>query len=227
MFNAPKDFERHMLVWLNHAGWRAAVAAQPQHEAHLMHWATQDWPAVVRRMEANAGNDVVCLGLPLPPDAEGRKLRIALSAQLHDVKKVSKAVVLRSAVRSAGAWRARLSALCDEAEALDLRMFGSLAMQALTGLQYVSPGSDVDVLFQPTCRRQLDDGLALLARHAQHLPLDGEIVFPGGAAVSWKEWRMAMTHPAKVLVKEMHSVRLADVASLQASLAPQSMLELL
>ncbi|WP_373987554.1 malonate decarboxylase holo-[acyl-carrier-protein] synthase [Duganella sp. BuS-21] len=216
-----------MLVWLNQAGWRAAVAAQPQHEAALLQWAAQDWPAVVRRMDANVDADVVCLGLPLPPDANGRKVRLALSARLDDVAKVSRAVVLRSTVRSSGAWRGRLSALCDEAEASDLRVFGSLAMQALTGLQYVSPTSDVDLLFQPVCRRQLDDGVALLARHAQHLPLDGEIVFPGGGAVSWKEWRLAMTHPAKVLVKEMHTVRLADTASLLATLAPQPMLEML
>jgi phosphoribosyl-dephospho-CoA transferase len=226
MFNAPKDFERHMLVWLNQAGWRAAGAAQPQHKTALLQWAAQDLPVVVRRMDANLGDDVVCLGLPLPPDADGRKVRIALSARLDDVEKVSRAVVLRSSLRAAGPWRERLSALCDEAEALDLRVFGSLAMQALTGLTYVSPASDVDLLFQPTCRQQLDDGVALLARHAQHLPLDGEIVFPDGGAVSWKEWRMAMTHPAKVLVKEMHTVRLADTASLLATLAPQPMLEM-
>jgi phosphoribosyl-dephospho-CoA transferase len=29
----------------------------------------------------------------------------------------------------------------------------------------------------------------LLAWQAMFLPLDGEIVFPDGAAVSWKEWR--------------------------------------
>ena len=91
-------------------------------------------------------------------------------------------------------------------------------MQALTGLLYVTPASDIDLLFHPTCRRQLDDGVALLARHAEELPLDGEIVFPGGQAVSWKEWRMAIANPAKVIVKELHGVRLVDTASLLSTL---------
>ena len=37
----------------------------------------------------------------------------------------------------------------------------------------------------------LDAALALLGKHAQRLPLDGEIVFPGGRAVAWKEWAAA------------------------------------
>jgi phosphoribosyl-dephospho-CoA transferase len=111
-----------------------------------------------------------------------------------------------------------VAALCDDAGALSVRVFGSVAMQALTGLQYVTATSDVDVLFEPASRAALEDGLALLSRHAAVLPLDGEIVFPGGAAVSWKEWRMAMAHPAKVLVKDLRSVRLADTASLLARL---------
>jgi phosphoribosyl-dephospho-CoA transferase len=79
----------------------------------------------------------------------------------------------------------------------------------------------VDVLFHPASRLQLEEGVALLVRHAERLPLDGEIVFPGGAAVSWKEWQMAMTHPAKVLVKDLQSVRLVDTASLLATLGAQ------
>jgi phosphoribosyl-dephospho-CoA transferase len=60
--------------------------------------------------------------------------------------------------------------------------------------------------------------MAVLTRHAAHLPLDGEIVFPGGQAVSWQEWRMAIANPSKVLVKELDSVRLAETASLLALL---------
>lgn len=210
--------ERHMLVWLSEAGWEAARAGHTQHAAALTQWQRRDWPAVVRRQDADAASDEVCLGLPAPPDSAGVKTRIGLRVRAADVVRSSAATALRAALPFAGAWRARLTALCDDTPALDLRVFGSLAMQALTGLQYVSPASDVDVLFHPSSRRALDDGLALLERHAQHVPLDGEIVFPGGAAVSWKEWRMAMRHPARVMVKELHTVRLTDTASLLATL---------
>jgi phosphoribosyl-dephospho-CoA transferase len=215
MFNVHKDFERHMLVWLTAAGWHAAIAAaRDEHRTALTLWESQDWPVVVRRLEADATADEICLGLPLPPHAEtGQKVRIGLRARIADIRKTAPAVELRSA-------GAHFAALCDEAGALQLRVYGSLAMQTLTGLQYVSPASDVDVLFHPASRDQLAAGVALLTRHGERLPLDGEIVFPGGAAVSWKEWRMAMTHPAKVMVKELQTVRLADTASLLATLEP-------
>lgn len=213
--------ERHMLVWLSEAGWEAARAAQPQHAAALTQWQRHNWPAVVRRLDADAGDDEVCLGLPVPPDAAGRKVRIALRVQAAHVVRSSGAMELRAALPFSGAWHARLSVLCDDAESLRLRVFGSLAMQALTGLQYVSPASDVDVLFHPSSAQELEDGVALLERHTKHVPLDGEIVFPGGAAVSWKEWQMAIRHPAKVMVKELHAVRLADTASLLATLTAQ------
>jgi phosphoribosyl-dephospho-CoA transferase len=213
--------ERHMLAWLGEAGWEAARTAQPQHATALTQWQRRDWPAVVRRLDVDAAHDEVCLGLPLPPDSAGVKTRIALRVKAAHVVRSSAAMELRTALPFSGAWHARLTALCEEAAPLHLRVFGSLAMQALTGLQYVSPASDVDVLFYPTSRQELDDGVALLERHTRQVPLDGEIVFPGGAAVSWKEWQMAMRHPAKVMVKEFHTVRLADTASLLAALTTQ------
>jgi phosphoribosyl-dephospho-CoA transferase len=213
-------FERHMLVWLEEDGWRAVQhAARKEHRAALKLWEGQDWPAVVRRMDVGTPDDQICLGLPLPPDEDsGEKVRISLRAHVGHISKAAPAVHLRGALRSSGPWREPLTALERDAAGLGLRVYGSLAMQALTGLLYVSPTSDVDVLFHPTSRKQLDEGMALLSRHSTQLPLDGEIVFPGGQAVSWKEWQMAMAHPAKVIVKELLSVRLADTASLLATL---------
>nr|WP_315250207.1 malonate decarboxylase holo-[acyl-carrier-protein] synthase [uncultured Duganella sp.] len=211
--------ERHSLVWLTAAGWQAAIASvQPEHAGALTQWRQNDWPAIVRRSDAGADAAAgdIFLGVPLPPDAAGVKVRIGLRVAPSQVERTSAALALRSALPAAGRWRDRLTALSDAAPGL--RVFGSLAMQALTGLQYLSPGSDVDLLFHPVSRRQLEDVIPLLGRHAEHLPLDGEVVFPGGAAVSWKEWQAAIAHPAKVLVKELHAVRLADTASLLATL---------
>lgn len=206
-----------MLVWLTAIGWHAAFdAAREAHKTAISWWANHDWPVVVRRMDADAGADEVCLGLPLPPDSAGVKVRIALRARVADIGRTAPALLLREAATVRD-----VEALCDDAGTLPLRVFGSMAMQALTGLQYLSPTSDVDVLLHPGSRRQLEEGMALLARHAERLPLDGEIVFPGGAAVSWKEWQMAMTHPAKVLVKDLQSVRLTETASLLATLEAQ------
>jgi phosphoribosyl-dephospho-CoA transferase len=146
---------------------------------------------------------------------------VSLRALARHIKKTTPAIALADALWSlSGPWRAPLAALQRDATDLHLRVYGSLAMEALTGLPYVAPTSDVDLLFHPTSRRQLEHGIAVLSRHAALLPLDGEIVFPGGAAVAWKEWLLATTNPAKVMVKELHTVRLADTASLLALLEP-------
>lgn len=215
--------ERHMLVWLDDAGWNAAQATtEPQPKAAFRLWQTQSWPLIVRRADIDAAADEICLGLPLPPDEDsGRKVRISLRAHAAHIRKATPAIELASVSRpSSGALRAPLAALQHEAEGMHLRVYGSLAMEAITGLPYVSPTSDVDILFHPASRRHLENGIAILDRHAKLLPLDGEIVFPGGAAVSWKEWRLAIANPAKVIVKELHAVRLADTASLLALLEP-------
>jgi phosphoribosyl-dephospho-CoA transferase len=218
-----RGFERHMLVWLVADGWSAAQATtEPQHRAAFKLWQSQGWPLIVRRADTDAPHDQICLGLPLPPDEDsGEKVRIALRAHVGHVGKATPALALAAALRSVESpWRAPLTALEHDAAGMGLRVFGSMAMQALTDLPYVSPTSDVDILFHPASRQQLEDGLIVLSRHAASLPLDGEIVFPGGAAVAWKEWRMAIANPAKVMVKELHSVRLADTASLLALLEP-------
>ncbi|HEX8403356.1 MAG TPA: malonate decarboxylase holo-[acyl-carrier-protein] synthase [Duganella sp.] len=219
----PRHIERHMLAWLSAEGWAAAQATtEPQHKAAFKLWQAQDWPVIVRRTDVDAATDQICLGLPLPPDEDtGEKVRIALRAHVGHIKKVASALELAAVLRSSESpWRAPLAALERDAAGMHLRVYGSMAMQTITELPYVSPTSDVDILFHPGSRRQLEDGVSILSRHATLLPLDGEIVFPGGAAVSWKEWRMAIANPAKVMVKELHSVRLADTDALLSLLEP-------
>lgn len=223
---APADaraLERHMLVWLSEEGWNAAQAiTQPQHKLAFKLWRMQDWPLIVRRTDADAAPDQICLGLPLPPDEDtGEKIRIALRAHAGHVRKMTPALDLAVVQRGAeSSWRASLTALAREAAEMRLRVYGSMAMQTITELPYLSATSDVDILFHPISRTQLEDGVSILSRHEALLPLDGEIVFPGGAAVSWKEWRMAIANQAKVMVKELHAVRLADTGSLLALLEP-------
>jgi phosphoribosyl-dephospho-CoA transferase len=91
-------------------------------------------------------------------------------------------------------------------------------MQAITGQSYLTPASDIDLLFVPADAASLRAGLALLEQYAALLPLDGEIVFPSGEAVAWKEWISAGRHDARVLVKDAGAVRLAPMAQLLATL---------
>lgn len=208
---------RHDLAWLTRAGWSAALEQAPHHDTILRDWFEHDRPLVVRRHDPGVGDDVVCLGIPLPL-AEGVR-RLSLVADRGHIARFAPPLTIGDAIAGApSAWLAPLLALQRDFSDLDLRVYGSLAMASITGLPYLRPASDIDLLLRPATRDALDAGVALLERHARLLPLDGEIVFPSGDAVAWKEWRTARRDGARVLVKSLHAVRLADPLLLLAGL---------
>jgi phosphoribosyl-dephospho-CoA transferase len=213
-------FSRHDLAWLTGPGWDAALGrALPGQHAAIEQWRREDWPAIVRRADAGLAPGQVSLGIALPPSADGVKGRIALNALEADVARRSPPLALADAAKAAPQrWRAQLDALVAQSAGLALRAYGSLAMQAITGQSYLTPTSDIDLLFIPAGRDALRSGLALLEQHAVLLPLDGEIMFPSGAAVAWKEWIHAGRNEARVLVKDAGAVRLAATAQLLATL---------
>jgi len=214
-------FSRHDLVWLTGAGWDAAlVRALPGQHAAIEQWQREDWPAVVRRADATLSPGQVSLGIPLPPSpspsSDGVKGRIALVAAHGDVARRTAPLALADAARAAPErWRPALASL---ASGVPLRAYGSLAMQAVTGQPYLRAASDIDLLFFPADAQALRTGLALIEEHAAVLPLDGEIVFPSGAAVAWKEWIGAASNGARVLVKDAGAVRLATIGHLLVTL---------
>jgi phosphoribosyl-dephospho-CoA transferase len=213
-------FSRHDLAWLTGAGWDAALArALPGQLAAIEQWRRAGWPAIVRRADADLAPGQISLGIALPPAADGSKGRVALNAHGADVARRTPALALADAAKAAPQrWRGALDELAAEADGLALRVYGSLAMQAVTGQVYLTERSDIDLLFVPASEAALKAGIALLVRYGAVLPLDGEIVFPSGDAVAWKEWPGAETVNARVLVKDARAVRLAPAAQLLATL---------
>ncbi|HEV7816165.1 MAG TPA: malonate decarboxylase holo-[acyl-carrier-protein] synthase [Janthinobacterium sp.] len=222
-------YARHSLVWLTAPGWLAAQASLARapaaesasnHAAALRRWQENDWPLVARRSDADLAPGEISLGLALPPDAaSGIKVRIPLRAPAAAVARTADPLALKAVLPALPAhWSGAMQGLIADSVGLSLRVFGSLALQALTGAAYVGPASDIDLLLYPATERQLRSGLALLEKYAALLPLDGEIVFPRGAAVAWKEWRAAEASGARVLVKERDMVRLAPLNLLLATL---------
>ncbi|HEY4074849.1 MAG TPA: malonate decarboxylase holo-[acyl-carrier-protein] synthase [Herbaspirillum sp.] len=188
------EFSRHDLVWLSGQGWRAACAGMSENcVAILQRWQHEDWPAIVRRTDADANldGDEVGIGVALPPDAQGQKLRVPLKVPLAGIRVKREPLEVFDVLPAAPLlWQSALRRFADESRAcrLDMRVYGSLALQALTRQTYLRDTSDIDILFRPINRMQLDLGMALLARHAQLLPLDGEVLLGGDNAVAWKEW---------------------------------------
>ena len=136
----------------------------------------------------------------------------------------SEALALRAVLASLPSrWQADAAAMAAQSAAqhLTLRVYGSVAWQALTGLNYIGPRSDIDLLFHPDSVTALEGGVALFQRHAHHLPLDGEIVFPSGSAVAFREWLLALEAGAdtRVMVKESDGVSLQRIDMLTATLA--------
>lgn len=217
---------RHSLVWLSAGGWqRAAQTVAADSRATLVRWQQEDWPLVLRRREADTPQDELCLGLALPPDGNGDKLRIPLQAQLADVARVEQPLTLRQALaHMPSGWSGPLRAFAGDClhSGIALQLYGSWAWQILTQQNYVTASSDIDLLFTPRRAPEFARGMALLAQHAARLPLDGEVIFPDGRAVAWKECWQALQadSPARVLVKTEATVQLSTLASLVASLEP-------
>ncbi|WP_034294934.1 malonate decarboxylase holo-[acyl-carrier-protein] synthase [Herbaspirillum sp. RV1423] len=220
-------YKRHGLVWLNADGWREALgrAAEP-HCVAVRRWQQNDWPAVIRRNDADCAAGDICLGIALPPDRDGVKLRVPLCVGLAGVREMRPPLAIPEVVMHAALpWRTALCDLHDAAAAqgLSLRVYGSLALQAITGQPYLRLASDIDVLFCPDNADQLSRGMRLLTSYAAKLPLDGEVEFPDGAAVSWKEWVQASDSVAgvdnnRVLAKRSSDVALLRVGDLLAAL---------
>jgi phosphoribosyl-dephospho-CoA transferase len=223
------DFPRHNLVWLSEQGWYAAGAGlSADCVAILQRWQREDWPLVVRRADADVdvGDDEVCLGIALPPDAQGRKLRVPIKTPRAGIRLTREPLELVDVLPTAPLhWQSGLRVMTDEirAQGLDLRVYGSLALQTLTRQAYLRDTSDIDILFRPANRLQLEQGMALLARHAACLPLDGEVLLGQDNAVAWKEWLQCMADgegdgAQRVLVKQLHGVQLQRVDGLLEAL---------
>ena len=115
------------------------------------------------------------------------------------------------------AWQRALAPLAHDATGarVALRVFGSAAWQAQTGLVYLHERSDIDLLFEPKDMGEINTAIALFDRFERRtaIRLDGEIIFPGGDAVAWREWNCAKSD-GRVLAKSLTGAALVPKAAL-------------
>ncbi|WP_416058224.1 malonate decarboxylase holo-[acyl-carrier-protein] synthase [Stenotrophomonas maltophilia] len=198
----PDRPARHTLAWLSaDAGWRADVATQ---EPRLAAWFAQGLPAMVARRAVDDPDPRLRLGVPLPP-GEGKQ-RLALRVPPQDVLRLQAPPALDEVLAGGVAtdWQAPLQAMLRLAPA---RVFGAFAWQHLTGLPYVHPRSDVDLLWQVDDARQAD----LLVERLRHWEsthgqrVDGELCLADGGGVNWREYA---GRSREVLVKRLDGAAL-------------------
>src|SRR5271165_4792320 len=152
-------YRRHAMLTPAPQAWAALVAGRPDlaGEPLVPGWADAGYPLVVRRPVCSDAADEIPLGLPLPP-AHGKR-RLALTLAPAGILHASPPPLLADAAGDApGKWWDCVEELIK----LDpkTRVFGSLAWQHLTGLSYLTHGSDLDLLWDLSLGADLD---ALLA----------------------------------------------------------------
>jgi phosphoribosyl-dephospho-CoA transferase len=214
-------WRRHDLLHVASDVWAAALARCPSlAELPLIGtWADRGWPVIVRRRTETEDRRLVPVGVPLPPRIG--KHRVALVIPPDGVLQRSSPPTLRAAARVADpTWRATITSLLavSAKTGVEPSVFGSLLWEHLTGLAYVTPHSDLDVLWSVPADfdvRSLVFSIAAVQREAP-LRIDGEVIFPNGSAVNWRElWNaLQAANRTTVLAKTQERVRLLDIASL-------------
>jgi len=212
---------RHQLAYLSAAGWRA-VLRQPLEQraaARLEDWAQRGLPLVVPRQAATSAPGDITLGWPAPLSCARLRLALQVGAKgvaMLDEFPAARAVapLLTRAVRRA--WQPWVRSL--EQLGVQPRVYGSYGWQLLTGLDYVHAASDLDLWLAVGSEQQADAAVALLqAWPHEGLRIDGELMFPGGAAVAWREyaaWRAGRTRG--LLVKRLDAVQVQEALELPA-----------
>ena len=202
---------RHDLAIVRASAWRSLVHAREDLAALplVAGWVDNGWPLIGRRaLPGERGG--VTLGLPLPPFAGKRRLSFVMHQE--DILRTAPPPPLSLVSGWAPLpWRPtmdRIVALSSR-HSVEARLFGSLAWHALTGLNYLTDRSDLDLLLQVNADTDIRGFVTELA-HIENLApmrLDGELIRRDGAAVNWREIH---TGASEILVKSPKQTELMD-----------------
>jgi len=208
----PTGLHRQQLVRLSAQGWVHVFESPWDADARacLALWAARGLPLVVTRQPPSC-DDTLATGLPAP--SRFRRRRLAVAVAPRDVLFLDEFPNADAATRLlprglAATWRSLVAALA--ASDCAARVYGGYGWQALTRLAYVHAASDLDLLLPVSSSAQADEVAHTLSSSAWDGPrLDGELLFPDGAAVAWREWRdHRQGRVAQVLVKRLRGVAL-------------------
>lgn len=216
------SWQRHDILHVAPSAWRAALSSLqlPRTPSLLNVWADSGWPVIVRRRMAREPTNAIPIGVPLPPFAG--KCRIAMAISDDDVVSSSAPPLLQNVAHEAPTlpWQRIIREVIHLGAqfGIDPLAFGSLMWQYQTGLAYIGPNSDLDVLWRVPDECDVASLVVGIAGIEDGGPprIDGEIVFSDGSAVNWRELHNALRggQPDGLLVKDMESVRLVDLASM-------------
>ncbi len=227
---------RHQLAYPRPSAWQAVLEQAWDYEAHkcLRHWAAQGLPLVVTRqpvavdhlldgLSVEPAEPCITLGLSAPP-VWGRRL-VTLRLPMGDIGWFGEFPLLERVIPELPfAARSSLQALSQALAVGGVRAqaFGSVGWQHLSGLRYRHAASDLDLWVGVESPTVADHVAAALQQHAPPgMKLDGELVFPDGGAVAWREWAAWRAGRSKaLLVKRLHGVGMECQAFAEPSPMP-------
>ncbi len=215
---------RHAQLHIDPASYSEILAARPELDGEplLVDWARLGRPLIARRRAPCDREGLIAAGLALPP-AHGKK-RVAFALDAAAVYAAEPPPALADCAEFAPcAWRAMIDALLDLCASVrvNARVFGALAWTAMTGLDYLRAGSDLDLLFPVGPRSDPATLLAGLARidAAAPMRIDGEVLrLEAGLAAHWRE----VAAGGAVLVKTVWGVALMSATDFLSSGAAAS-----
>jgi phosphoribosyl-dephospho-CoA transferase len=205
------QLRRHDLVWLSRAGWQHLRngSHEPEVLECMEHWCEGRLPLVVGRQDPACQELALGLAAPLAWGRRKIALRVPHGAILyHDAFPRAPEVARLLPVVLRPRWAELNVALA--AAGVEPRVHGSHGWQRLTGLRYLTPQSDIDLLVPVSDVRAADAAAHRLDAFRWSGPrIDGELIFPNGNAVAWREWLQWRRGAAnRIMVKRLHGVAL-------------------
>jgi phosphoribosyl-dephospho-CoA transferase len=201
---------RNRLVWLDDAAWQGLIARAPDAQAAeiMAQWQALQRPLVVCTQPSGLPPGRMALGLPAPQRWSRR--RLALQAPIAGLTRNAAFPALSQVGRPHG-WGLPALALDQALTGLGAtaRVHGSHGWQLITGEAYVHEASDLDLGIEVPHFDAACQACHRLAAAGLPMRLDGELVFPDGTAIAWREFaRMLAGQASEVLAKSLQGPRL-------------------
>jgi phosphoribosyl-dephospho-CoA transferase len=216
---APELLRRHCFAWVADSGNLSQFGEGEtplNDEVLLRNWLGRGRPVIIRRPCRSEDGKSVYVGLSLPPDPVKRRLafRLPYSSLANVVEPPSWAECAEASPESSELVGPILSVI--EAVKLPLQAFGSYAWQHYTGLSYVTPRSDIDLIVPINHREEWRRFWQLMSETQKtDQRVDLEIILNGDASFHWREFEAP---GSQLLFKGNNSVRMGDKSDIEALL---------
>lgn len=209
--------QRNQLVWLSTAGWQQVLARawDAQAQSILGYWHRHQLPLVVCSQRVFENPQTISLGLPAPLQWDRR--RLALEVAAADIERTATFPPLTPGLLPPTDTATLLNFLHHiEVLQVPVRVYGSYGWQQLTGLPCVRESSDLDLLIPVPDADTAGQVVWLLQGLQLGCRVDGELLFPEGQAVAWREFAQLISGKVeRVLVKHRMGVQLNGMSGLR------------